>query len=716
LLEKCMQSRSKFGLILALSLVLQACGPLRQISPAPGEVSQRDTPSLQLTISATPLTATPAPAPPIASLKMVDADNGWAWTSSNRLLHTSDGDQTWTDRTPEGQVWSEGFFPLDAQIAWLPIFFKDSNRFGLLHTSDGGQTWTEYPDGPASGLHFSDALNGWAVTGDVGAGNIYYSLTETQDGGKTWAPIPVKPPTETGLPPGTIHLCNICEDSFYYDPARILIVYGDEASWESTGAVRMQITFNQGNTWQSHNLPLPKNSSDAIIAGASASFFEDGNGLLLVHLIKNDNIGNPVYQRLAVYTTQDGGANWVPIPGVLENITPYTQMQIVSPEDIYVLCSDALCASHDGAQTWSKVDSNLNFTQNDNRSIGLLDFLDAKTAWISVMDNETTTLYKTTDGGATWTLLNLLLVASAPVMTNIDTNIPTPTLTPTRTLESTPTPNVVFDPQANADRIRFAPDATWVEVTGSLAANGSKRFVLAAMQGQVMSVSIAQGPAFTVGVAGADKKPLSDARYPRPFWRGSLPSTQDSIVTSVSQTGGPFTLRITINPPGQATQNFWYFDGKIPVGISYTDEFAPTEVQAPVNIKGTSMVTLTFIDPAFYSPRTTLSEAYLVLAATRNPAIVSTCTQPSTQVTETVTGEVSVNNYTFTRSEFNGAAAGNRYDQITYRTVWANNCIEVVFLIHSTNIGNYPAGTVVEYDRAALLSKFESILNSFMAK
>ena len=111
-----------------------------------------------------------------------------------------------------------------------------------------------------------------------------------------------------------------------------------------------------------------------------------------------------------------------------------------------------------------------------------------------------------------------------------------------------------------------------------------------------------------------------------------------------------------------------------------------------------------------------MSEATLLLTASTDPAIVSTCTQPSTQVAETVTGQETVNSYTFTRSEFNGVAAGNSYDQISYRTVTENKCFEVIFLIHSANIANEPAGTTVEFNRDELLKKFAAVLATFTAK
>ncbi len=128
------------------------------------------------------------------------------------------------------------------------------------------------------------------------------------------------------------------------------------------------------------------------------------------------------------------------------------------------------------------------------------------------------------------------------------------------------------------------------------------------------------------------------------------------------------------------------------------------------------MLTLSFIDPSFYSPTTNLSEAYLILTATLDTAIVSTCTQPLARQGETVTGQVTINNYTFTQAESNSVAAGNLYDQISYRTAFDNKCFEVIFLIHSADIGNYSPGTVVAFDRAALLKSFEGVLDTFLAK
>jgi hypothetical protein len=713
-----MSSSSKLGSILALILALSACGVRQQASqPPPAAASvapaMLDTPSLPPTKQPNALT----PAPALANLQMYDAMNGWGWTTAGRVLHTRDGGLTWADRTPvEGVGWDKNTF-LDSQTAWQLIGFYDSDLPGLLHTSDGGQTWMQISNGPqgpfspATILHFADARNGWAESVDVGAGNAYYSLSETHDGGKTWAPIPILPPeVETGLPVGTIHLCNICGDSLYYDPERTIIVSGDMGSMESAGVVRTQISIDLGTSWQVRNLALPESVTHALVTGASPTFFDDKNGLLAVNLMEMSQDGNTTSRQLVFYITHDGGADWSLLPGILDNVSTFPQLQVTSARELFALCVNALCASHDGAQSWQVVTSNLDLTQTDTRSVQALDFIDASTGWVLIQEDETTSLHRTTDGGVSWSLLTPRLAASEPVRVTLDESLPTPTRIPT------PTPDIVFDAQANAERVRFAQDATWMELSGSLAANGSQRYVLSAMQGQVMSVSVQQGPGFTVEVSDAGGKLLSDMDAPRPFWRGILPSTQDYILTVSSQVSGPFSLRVAINPPGKVVQDFEFVDPQFSVSLSYTDEFAPMDLQVPINARGTPLLTLSFIDPSFYSPGTNLSEAYLLLAASSDPAIVSICTQPFSGVAEVAAGQVSVNNIIFTRGEFSGAAAGNRYDQVSYRSVWKNQCFEVITLVHSTNIGNYPPGTVTEYDQPALLGKFEAILNTFQAR
>lgn len=58
------------------------------------------------------------------------------------------------------------------------------------------------------------------------------------------------------------------------------------------------------------------------------------------------------------------------------------------------------------------------------------------------------------------------------------------------------------------------------------------------------------------------------------------------------------------------------------------------------------------------------------------------------------------------------AAAGNRYDEVVYALKDSKPCTAVRYYIHSTNIQNYPAGSVSEFNRAALMLEFDQIRGS----
>ncbi len=56
-----------------------------------------------------------------------------------------------------------------------------------------------------------------------------------------------------------------------------------------------------------------------------------------------------------------------------------------------------------------------------------------------------------------------------------------------------------------------------------------------------------------------------------------------------------------------------------------------------------------------------------------------------------------------------GAAAGNRYEEMVFAVPGSNPCTAVRYFIHSTEIGNYPEGSVREFDKAALVSEMDKI-------
>jgi hypothetical protein len=76
--------------------------------------------------------------------------------------------------------------------------------------------------------------------------------------------------------------------------------------------------------------------------------------------------------------------------------------------------------------------------------------------------------------------------------------------------------------------------------------------------------------------------------------------------------------------------------------------------------------------------------------------------------------EKQINGISFHMTKSTGAGAGNIYDSTIYRTLVGNQtCIELNETIHTSNIGNYPAGTITEVNKAEVQSNLDRILNTF---
>lgn len=411
-------TQTLFGLVLGL---LAACSRPASLTPAPAPNTPTPLapPPSAPTLTPLPPTATPLPVPitTLTELHMQDADRGWAWASkpdnSFLLLSTADGGLTWKDVTPPNlPVVSFGSFFLDAGSAWVQLFDSTNNSNGLAHSADGGKTWSALnkalPFANAA-LTFEDAAVGWAETYDVGAGQAYVQLYQTQDGGTTWKQVLLTgPAAEAQAPDGALHLCNICGDSFSYDPSCMVITRGDLAS-EPGGFVRLSISTDLGKTWKDLKLPLPSGQyAGDLIAPHAPVFFNPRDGFLPVQMTANDA---GFATTLAVYVTHDGGQTWDASSSFVEDASPYDLVKFVSQQDGFARCGNDLCATHDGAQTWKTLPPGLNFSSTSGGDyVFHYNFVDAVTGWAITTDGTTATLWKTVDGGKTWNKLAPVLV------------------------------------------------------------------------------------------------------------------------------------------------------------------------------------------------------------------------------------------------------------------------------------------------------------------
>lgn len=115
--------------------------------------------------------------------------------------------------------------------------------------------------------------------------------------------------------------------------------------------------------------------------------------------------------------------------------------------------------------------------------------------------------------------------------------------------------------------------------------------------------------------------------------------------------------------------------------------------------------------PEDYYKGTNLSEAIADIGASRDDAIVKKCLEA--QEGEVESGEKVIAEEKFQAFKADGAAAGNRYESLRFRIVKNGVCYELVQLLHSGNIGNYPENTVREFDKPEALDKLDEIVRGF---
>ncbi|MBL8076405.1 MAG: hypothetical protein JNM55_00465 [Anaerolineales bacterium] len=322
-------------------------------------------------------------------------------------------------------------------------------------------------------------------------------------------------------------------------------------------------------------------------------------------------------------------------------------------------------------------------------------------------------------------------IVDAPAPTEAIPFTPIPTFTSIPPVEQAvlPTSTIppIQQPPSNGPvPIIFDVNGTYKDVVDSIPAGSSKTYSVNAAKGQIASISaFPQIPDGSWGyihlqIVGADGTLLCPQALNTdcPFWRGALPSSQNYFLTVTPEGDAVnFTLRVAINPPGKSSQSFHYGNPATGLSLTYSDMFIPA-VPPYGNYKTQPELALQLIDSAAYY-KTNLGQAFLFISSTNDPQIVATCTEPSqaTGELEQVIGNEVINGYTFVHSTGNGAGVGNLYQQEIYRTVNKNICYEVIYYLHSSQVGNFPADAgITEFDRNAVIQKFYGVFSTFSIK
>ena len=190
-----------------------------------------------------------------------------------------------------------------------------------------------------------------------------------------------------------------------------------------------------------------------------------------------------------------------------------------------------------------------------------------------------------------------------------------------------------------------------------------------------------------------------------------LPTSQSTTVTS---TTSEMTDAQMSAMPGMAT----YTDASDTFSFTYPARFILSPGEAGQTQSWRSGATSTGLEiavvaiPASFQPNTNFGDGKFTFGASTDSAAVSHClTDANGNGVESST--VTIKGATFTKLTFSDAGAGNIYQVTSYRTIRNNRCYAAEYIIHSTNLANYPSDQgIVAFDANAVRSVLEGIAQS----
>lgn len=302
--------------------------------------------------------------------------------------------QTWQKLTTEPyQGKQDDISFVDRNTGWYV------NGYGrIYHTTDGGQTWTKQLEQKGSFFRtivFLDKNVGFV--GTVGT-DYFPNVTDTiplygtRDGGVTWKPVPYKGPYVKGL-------CafDVVKEQ-YINHGKIDYKYHIYGVGRVGSPANIMISHDGGETWTSRSMQsdckmlfdirmLDKNTGFA--CAATSEDISQSNALIL--------------------KTTDGGATW---RKVFQSARPfettwkvsfptakvgYVTIQSYNPDPS--VAQQRVAKTTDGGETWTEID----LVQDAGAREFGIGFIDEKHGYVGTMNSG----FETIDGGATWTKIDL---------------------------------------------------------------------------------------------------------------------------------------------------------------------------------------------------------------------------------------------------------------------------------------------------------------------
>jgi autotransporter-associated beta strand protein len=317
----------------------------------------------------------------------VDHDDGWIATNVNQIISTTDGGAHWTQqKSPLARGYLAEVDFVDEDNGWLlGIDNYSPTHSWVFNSTNGGESWTvlyDLPDHMARDIEMLSTSVGYFAT-DTG-------LLRTTDGGAHW--------TAMTLPANTYpwDISFSDEDTGFLSTGQGTVLYTDDGcdtwstytsgrnesfrveTWDGTHAATL-------GTWGS--VAHTQNGTDWALVPCAMPY---GSPLDL-KMVGQHGLASGSYGGL--YATADGGLTWT-APATGHTETTWACDLLADGHAWTADTTGRIRTSSDYGATWS-LSGKLAGQLRD------LKFLSASVGW--VVGDGVQGIFKTTDGGATWT-------------------------------------------------------------------------------------------------------------------------------------------------------------------------------------------------------------------------------------------------------------------------------------------------------------------------
>jgi hypothetical protein len=164
------------------------------------------------------------------------------------------------------------------------------------------------------------------------------------------------------------------------------------------GFVYLYKTTDSGFNWSQQPLALPAGYESAFITTTAPTFFGANDGILPVRMTIDVGM-----KDLFLYVTHDGGTTWSRSSAFARNgdFVSFPSLRDAFSWDR----ADVFHVTNDSGNNWRSVTPNVLFSQMAYQIFDM-DFISTNVGWFTIGQQDgSTSLYRTADGGTTWTLL-----------------------------------------------------------------------------------------------------------------------------------------------------------------------------------------------------------------------------------------------------------------------------------------------------------------------